>query len=429
MSNVEQHAESMRKTWQQRPATANAWLGERQRGALAKFDQLGFPGKHLDAWRYADLRELASHYPEWLINQTAHDPVTKDSNLDIDGAIKITFFDGRFQPELSDELPAGVFAGSSEDIANQHPELIAKRWGALANDDDSGLISLNSAFAQASVLISIAANVELSQPLYLNFTGATSQSGTVSRILVDLAENSQATIIEHYSSESARIVNAVTEIECGPGSYLNYYKFQEDNQNGWHTSAQYASIAENARISTAHIDLGAELSRNELNIKLQGRHAQAECRGVFVANGTGYVETRICVEHAAPDTLSRERFRGILADQAKGVFNGRILVDKIAQKTSAELSNRNLLLSKGAEINTKPELEIYADDVKCAHGSTTGQLDEQALFYLRSRGISLEDARNLLIVAFASELVDSLGIPSLSEKIRTKLRQLGATAL
>ena len=191
---------------------------------------------------------------------------------------------------------------------------------------------------------------------------------------------------------------------------------------------QYISLARDAQVDSTHIDIGAATGRNELTVRLTEPNAEARCNGVFVADQATYVENRLNVEHLAPNTTSRERFRGILAGKAKGVFNGRIFVAQQAQKTSAELSNRNLLLDAGAEINTKPELEIYADDVKCAHGATTGQLDAQSLFYLLSRGIPPNAARSMLILAFASELVLELGIDALSTRLQERLNALGGSS-
>ncbi|MGI9289880.1 MAG: SufB/SufD family protein, partial [Gammaproteobacteria bacterium] len=180
-----------------------------------------------------------------------------------------------------------------------------------------------------------------------------------------------------------------------------------------------------ATVHTTSIDIGAQLARNELHLALNGRGAHAECKGLFLADQKRHIDSRITVDHAAPDTTSRERFRGVLADQARGVFNGRIHVLSEAQKTSAELTNRNLLLNPGAEVNAKPELEIYADDVKCAHGSTTGQLDQNSLFYLLSRGIDQEEARVLLIRAFVGELLTDISVPEVRDITQEALARLG----
>jgi len=414
--------------WDARNSTTNGLLRERQAAALATFEKLGFPDKSLEDWRYADLSKLAEYYPIWLENPASISqsrPPTTVDGLELNNAIRISFVDGIYRPELSDTLPDGIFAGSTNDLANEQPALLKETWGALAKDQESGLVSLNSAFADASVAICLTGQQIIEQPIYLNFLGTTQNISNQPRLFISLGEQSGASVIEHYTSTAAQITNAVTEIHCGAGSDLRYFKLQEEHGDSWHTASQYFALGRGAHISTAHIDLGGQFSRNDLKITLQGENSRADCSGVFIADAKRHVESRISVDHAAPNTTSRERFRGILADQARGVFNGRIHVTQVAQKTSAELTNRNLLLSPGAEINTKPELEIYADDVKCAHGSTTGQLDQQALFYLMSRGIEAEEARNMLVVAFASELVNALGIEAISVRVRQALSKLG----
>ncbi len=418
-------APEFHKIWESRNASADAWLRMRQIAALETFEQQGFPSKSQEDWRYTDLRKLAESYPQWLRNDTAASTSTATDTLDLDDAIRVCFVDGILRPDMSDTLPEGVIAGSVNELATTNRALLERFWGSQASDQDSGLISLNSAFANACTAITLPRNIRLSRPLYIHFFGSIEHISTQPRLFIDLGENAAATVIEHYSGSAPQIVNAVTEISCGADSVLQYFKVQEEAPHSWHTAAQYARLDRNASITTAHIDLGAELSRNDLKIFLDGEHARADCKGVFMADAKRHVESRITVNHAAPHTVSRERFRGILADESKGVFNGRIHVDQCAQKTLAELTNRNLLLNEGAEINSKPELEIYADDVKCAHGSTTGQLDKTALFYLLSRGISPEEARNLLVLAFAAELVDSLGIEALSSRVRQALRTLG----
>jgi Fe-S cluster assembly protein SufD len=246
--------------------------------------------------------------------------------------------------------------------------------------------------------------------------------------VLDLGENCNAILVEHYTSDHEAIVNSVTEIVCRAGAKLNYYKVQDEHADAWHTAVQYVDVARDAHFDSMHLDTGAGLARNELHVQLAGPAATANCSGLFMANKNRHVESRINVVHAAPETQSLSRFRAILADKARGVFNGSIYVEPVAQKTAAELTNRNLLLSKDAEINTKPELEIYADDVKCAHGSTTGQLDKNSIFYLLSRGIDRDEARNILVAAFVGELLVDIGIKAIAQKAQKALRELMATA-
>ena len=418
----------LQTVWEQQYANQRGWLHEQKREALSIFNKLGLPNKSLEEFRYTDLNAIGENLPEWLTQPAQGDVSTADSELEIADAIKICFVDGRFNTELSSDLPNGVLAGNTEELARDHPELMQNYWGLQANNNDSGLISLNSAFANATVIIALEANVKLRQPIHINFIGALAETSIQPRIFINLADASEATVVEQYTSSASRIVNAVTEISCGPESKLSYCKLQEEDTSAWHTATQYVNVSHDARFCSTHIDLGAKLARNDLRIRLTGTHAHADCNGVFMADGKRHSESRINVAHAAPHTTSRERFRGVLTDKARGVFNGCIHVAQAAQKTSAELTNRNLLLSQGAEINTKPELEIYADDVKCAHGSTTGQLDANAMFYLLSRGVAPAEARNMLVQAFASEMVNQIDIQPIGEKVRTALAKLGTAA-
>jgi Fe-S cluster assembly protein SufD len=211
---------------------------------------------------------------------------------------------------------------------------------------------------------------------------------------------------------------------CASGAAVSYYKLQQEHAGSWHLAEQSIRLEHQATANTTTIDCGARLARNQLTVDLAGEGAHLNANGLLLADAARHIDSRINVEHNAPNTRSRERYRAILADKARGVFNGRILVNQNAQKTVAELTNRNLLLNKGAEIDTKPELEIYADDVKCAHGSTTGQLDQNALFYLLARGIDKREARNLLVRAFAAELLTGISVPAIAERTQTALQGL-----
>jgi Fe-S cluster assembly protein SufD len=426
MNDTAANLMQIRELWTERFGDDAGWLGQKRQDAINMFEQLGFPDRSQEAWRYADLRKLAGQFPVWLGNlpTLAADPT--DTAIELGNCSRLVFVDGRFSEQLSDTLPDGIFAGTAQELARHLPELAARQWGAQAHESESGFISLNSAFGDSTVAIDVPAGATLDKPLHLLFAGSTAESVTIPRILINLGTGAQATVLENYLSAQPRIVNAVTEINCAAGSHLHYYKLQEDAAGSWYTAAQYISLARDAQVDSTHIDIGAACGRNELTVKLTEPNSEARCNGVFVADESIYVENRINIEHLAPHTTSRERFRGILAGKAKGVFNGRIFVAREAQKTAAELSNRNLLLDSGAEINTKPELEIYADDVKCAHGATTGQLDAQSMFYLLSRGIPPAEARSMLIQAFASELVLELGMQALSTRVQDRLQALGS---
>jgi Fe-S cluster assembly protein SufD len=409
------------------------WLSEVQERALADFERLGFPGKGLEQWKYTDISPLAAAYPDWLWTDSTAPRQLELPALDIADADQLVFIDGEYDAALSrvGALPEGAFLGSIGELAAQQPDACQHLFGRLAASGTSAFVALNAALAGNGAALLVPAGVKLARPVVLTYLSVTPRSSAQPRLLVDLAAGSAATVVEHFCSTGAAIINAVAELSCGPNSRLDYYKLQAEAPAAWHTAAQYAEVGRDAVLLTTHLDIGGALARNELQVRLVADGAHAETKGLFMADAERHVESRITVEHVAPHTTSRERYRGILGDKARGVFNGRIHVHAAAQKTAAELSNRNLLLNAGAEINTKPELEIYADDVKCAHGSTTGQLDQQSLFYLLTRGVDHATARSMLITAFAAELLADIAIPAIAERAQqalAALRSAGSTS-
>ncbi|MCP4001294.1 MAG: Fe-S cluster assembly protein SufD [Gammaproteobacteria bacterium] len=425
LSNNPTELNELKALWQAREQSNSAWLNQLQKHAFDIFSSSGFPTTRMEDWKYTDTRNIATNYPQWLKTQPqtiAHTPAL----LDIDNSIHLAFIDGHYSPKYSGtkQLPPGIIAGNLGDLADCYPGLLQEKLGKLANNNDSGFVAINTAFACDGAALLLPDNQDLEQPIYLSFFSSTPEITIQPRLLINLGVNSRATVLEHYSSNVAAITNAVTEINCGKGSELTWYKLQDEHIDAWHTAVQYAHLDQDATIKTTQIDIGAGLARNELRLTLAGRGAHAEAKGLLMADAQRHVDSRITVEHTAPETSSRERYRSILADCARGVFNGRILVQAEAQKTAAELTNKNLLLNSGAEINTKPELEIYADDVKCAHGSTTGQLDETSMFYLISRGLNIDEARNILIRAFAGELLTDISIEALRNRVQSALEEL-----
>lgn len=416
--------DAIRTAWQDAGLDSGA-LQAMRRDALEDFLRRGLPSTRQENWKYTNISKLAERLPDSLRRTAPPTPAAADT-LDIPDAVHIVFLDGLYSDALSNagSLPDGVTLSSLDALAAAQPDTLKNMWGQLAPEADSALVALNSAFAGHGVVLQVADGVTLQQPVCITYRSERAGAAAQPRLLVSLGRDATATVIEHYCSTAAAFVNPVAELRCAAGAQLDYCKLQNEHVETWHTAVQYARLAENAEIHTTQIDIGGELVRNELKLSLAGRHAHADARGLFMANGKRHVESRIDVNHEAPDTTSRERFRGILGDRARGVFNGRIFVAQEAQKTAAELTNRNLLLSNGAEINTKPELEIYADDVKCAHGSTTGQLDANSHFYLLSRGIDPQTARNMLITAFAAELLTDIKFPAIAAKARQALEAL-----
>ncbi len=418
------NTEAIRAAWQQAGLDSGALQGMRRDG-LEQFLRNGLPTTRQEDWKYTDLRGLAERLPEALGRLPADSP-SQEGSLEISDAIQITFVDGVYRPELSaiGDIPAGVQLNSIADLAETQPDRLHELYGKLAIHSDSPLVALNLAFAGQGVVLELDKGVTLTRPVCITYRSGSSHTSAQPRLLVRLGSNAKATVVEYFCSTDSVFVNPVAEMHCDAGARLDYCKLQDEHRESWHTALQFASLEADACINSTQVDIGSALARNELKLNLKGRGAHAEAQGLFMADGERHVDSRIDVNHLAPGTTSRERYRGILAGRARGVFNGRIYVAQQAQKTAAELTNRNLLLNKRAEVNSKPELEIYADDVKCAHGSTTGQLDANSLFYLLSRGIDEKTARNMLITAFAAELLSGMPVPEIAARAQAALKML-----
>jgi Fe-S cluster assembly protein SufD len=423
-SSIHLPTEDIRTAWQS-AGLDNGALNTLRRDALDEFLRAGLPSTRQENWKYTNISALADQLTTCLQKKPSAAP-SSSPTLALPDAVHLTFVDGVYRPELSDkaDLPEGVKLASLADLVIEDPVALQKLFGRLASMNDSALVALNAAFAGQGTALLIADGVKLTKPVCINYRSGQAHAAAQPRLLVSLGRGAAATVVENFCSTQPAFVNPVAELYCAADAHLDYYKLQAEHAETWHTAVQCIAVENNAQLRTTHVDYGGALARNELKIALTGRGAHAESRGLFMADRSRHVESRIDVRHEAPDTTSRERFRGILAGRARGVFNGRIYVGQKAQKTAAELTNRNLLLSKGAEINTKPELEIYADDVKCAHGSTTGQLDATSMFYLLSRGVDRETARNMLITAFAAELLTDISIPVIAEQAKHALESL-----
>jgi Fe-S cluster assembly protein SufD len=417
--------ERLQALWLAQQPAAGGWLPDLQRKAIDQFGRTGFPTTRNENWKYTDVSKLAQLYPDWLIHKTASTDAMARKPLAIVDAIHLVFVDGAFQPaHSSSDLPDSLVVGNLTQLAHSHREILESRLNQLSQATDSGFVALNTAFSADCAALILAAGTTLTRPVYIEHWSGSHGTSSHPRLLVDLGDKSQATVIEHYSSSVATLVNAVAELSIGRGANLTYYRLQEAHPEAWHTGLQRLRLDSDATVRSMTIDCGSIMSRSELYAYMAGPGATIEAQGLLLGDGSRHIDSRITIEHAAPHTTSRVRYRAILGDKSRGVFNGRILVQQQAQKTNAELTNRNLLLNRGAEINTKPELEIYADDVKCAHGSTTGQLDETAFFYLLSRGIDKQAARNMLITAFASELLTDIEVPAIAERTRHALSAL-----
>src|ERR1035437_3278305 len=285
----------------------------------------------------------------------------------------------------------------------------------LASIDQNAFVALNTAFLANAIVIRVPNGAFIEQPIQIAFTGVEGLAGHP-RILLIVGADAHCTIVETYSGNGKYFTNAVTEIFAGDRSVVDHYKVQREALGAFHVATLAAQLGRSANFSTHSISLGGALVRNDVNVVLS-EGADATVNGLYIANGTQHIDNHTSIDHAKPHGTSHELYKGILDDQAAAVFNGRIIVRKDAQKTDSKQTNKNLVLSDDAVIDTKPELQIHADDVRCTHGATIGQLDAESLFYLQSRGIGKEQARSLLTYAFAQDIVDRIKIPALRDQL------------
>ena len=338
-------------------------------------------------------------------------------------SIQLVFLNGRFASALSSigTLPAGVEVRSLGEVLAGDHEAIEPHLARLAPYEDQAFSALNTALLQDGAFIRIPDNVVLDRPVHLVF-GSTAPGESVAthpRVLVLLGENSSARIIENYASlrDAAYFTNAVTEVDVGPNSVVDHYKVIRESLEAYHVASLHLRLARSSVATSTSVTLGGALVRNDVGVLLDGEGAECTLNGLYVAGGRQLVDNHTTIDHAMPHCASHELYKGVLDGRGHAVFNGKIIVRIDAQKTDAKQTNKALLLSEQAQINTKPQLEIFADDVKCTHGATVGQLDADALFYLRARGLSLAQARRVLIHAFANDVLQRIQL----EPVRTRL--------
>ncbi|MDG2155380.1 MAG: Fe-S cluster assembly protein SufD [Gammaproteobacteria bacterium] len=400
------------------------WLLPIRNKALEQFLKQGFPHTKLENWRYTNLAPMSERSNASVAQPVAvSDAIVPATDSD---SLMLVFINGMFSSHKSSHS-ATLANGVVSNMAAQLDTDGAEDW--LRNSGDSDLAQLNLAMTNDGAVVQIPDNTELAETIHIIFSN-TAEANVFPRVIIQLGRNAKATVVEHHISNAACVSTAITNISCGEGSRITYQKLQEEHAGSFHVAAQTIKLAKDSHCDIVNIDLGAAIARNDLRILLQGSGAAAKVNGLFLVDAERHADNHLRLEHQAPHTRSRAQYAGVMANKGHGVFNGMIHVAQTAQKTDAALNNKNLLLTPGAEIDTKPELEIYADDVKCAHGSTTGQLDAVSLFYLRSRGVPQQIARNMLVQAFALEVVQQLTSKNLREYIQNsveqRLNELGA---
>jgi Fe-S cluster assembly protein SufD len=410
----------------QRLSDQPAWLIALRREGYSQFAPAGFPTTHDEDWRFTNVAELAKTR---FTLAPAVKPVTL-SDLEPFGtaafACQLVFVNGRFAPELSriPAMPAGVKIGSLAEEIAVNPRSVEPHLGHYLNFRRDAFCALNTAFIEDGAYIHVPRNVIVEQPVYLLFVTAPAAKPTMDhpRNLIIAEESSQLTVMEDYVSlgEGTSFSDAATELVAGENANVSHYMIVREAGEAYNFSTLRIQQGRNANVATHSLLLSGTLVRNNVHPVLAGEGSQCLINGLFMANGRQHMDNYMLVEHASPRCDSRQFYNGILNGQSHGVFHGRIIVHKDAQKTDAKQTNRNLLLSDEAQIDTKPQLEIYADDVKCTHGATIGQVDENALFYLRSRGLDEASARHALLLAFANECLERMN----SQQVRDHIERL-----
>jgi Fe-S cluster assembly protein SufD len=379
-----------------------------RQAALAELTAAGWPTRRREQWRYTDLEPLAASELDLTpapASGAAREAVSRllDASRFGDRARQLVLLDGQLLAPATALAPLEISA--TEDRWSEFEGRFARTIAAASYP----LAALNTAFLQRGLWLRLPARAAVAAPIHI-VVASSARAGvaTQPRIVIEAGEGAEATIVQHFvdCDASAGWVNVVTQLDLAAGARLKVYRFQEHNAERTHTSLLAAELAAGAELTAAYFDLGGKLVRNDVAVRLGGRGARTELTGLFLAGAAQHIDDHTTIHHAAGETVSNENFRGIIGERGRGVFNGRVVVERDCQRIDAKQSNDNLLLGEHAEIDAKPELEIYANDVKCSHGSTVGELDAEQLFYLRARGFDAPAARRLLTTAFAAVILE-----------------------
>ena len=391
------------------------WLRKLRQDAFARFCEAGFPNTHDEDWRFTNVSAIAQTAFRLTRNRRVRLSRQELEPYQVAGvACQLVFVNGHFARELSllGKLPNGVKVSSLVGEISSNSEAIEQHLGRYLDIRRDAFCALNTAFVEDGAYVHIPRGTLVEEPIYLLFVSTADDAPAMShpRNLMVAEEDSQATFVEDYVSLDGGAVfcNTVTELVAGDDSVLSHYMIEREHKEAFNISTLRIQQGRSTNVVSHSVLLGGTLVRNNVHPVLAGEGGECLINGLFIGNGRQHLDNYMLVEHASPRCGSRQFYNGILDGHAHGVFHGRIIVHKDAQKTDAKQTNRNLLLSDDAQIDTKPQLEIYADDVKCTHGATIGQIEGDALFYLRSRGIDEVSARKLLLFAFASECLDRM---------------------
>lgn len=419
------YASAFRELIETRAANEPSWLRLLRQRSFDHFESVGYPTVKDEDWKYTNVTPIAkANFAPVLSNRaTANDlrslihEETRNSS--------VVFVNGLYRKDLSrlQALPADtVVISFSEGLTFEHHAAVIRRhFEHYAGDNESGFTSLNTAFADG-VLMVVPANVTVEKPIHLLFVSESNKASAPAsfpRVLIVAEENSNATIVETHASLTGGkyLTNAVVDLEIENRASLRHYKVQRESPDAFHIAATTAELGAGATYDTTTINFGAAISRHGIDVRMDHEGAQCSVDGLYMVDGKQHTDTHSVIDHRQPRCSSHQLYKGILDGKSRAVFNGKVFVRHGAQETDARQTNKNLLLSPEAHIDTKPQLEIFADDVKCAHGAAVGQLDQEELFYLESRGINPALARNMLTYGFAEEVIEKIKIDSIKREL------------
>ncbi len=429
MSSVAEEKDTYRQSFERFVGVTRTepdWLRERRTSAFGRFVETGLPGPRDEAWRQTPIGPITS--TRWVPAEASGAAVAAPTLGSVPA--QVVLVDGCVQDPGAASAPeqgdSGLEVHGLADLLASDPAVLEPHLGRVLSDGVAVFAQLNTAFASDGVVVFIRPGAVLDAPLHIAHvaTGRGTDPVSYSRVLIVAGKGAEGRIVETYSGpeDAVYLANAVTEVVVDDNAFVDHYKLQRDGSKGYHVATLSARLKRDARFSNHSFNFGAAISRNDIEARFDAEGGECVLNGLFMVDGARLTDTHSRVDHAHPHCSSRELYKGILDGSSRGVFNGLVQVRPGAQKTDAEQMNRNLLLSREALVHSVPQLEILADDVKCRHGSTTGQLDPLAIFYLRSRGIGETEARSLLTYAFASDLVNGLSVAPLCETVLDHLQ-------
>jgi len=397
-------------------------LHQLRKSAISNFQKLNFPTQKDEEWKYTNISSLQKHnFSSAAVNENVSSEIINKFLFDKLEHSLLVFVNGIYSPELSKitDLPKGVEVGSIAEAIKNNNSVVKNNLGKYAKDENYFFTTLSSAFIKDGAFVYVPDGKVVENPIHIIFYTKSSDNKIINqpRNLFVAGKDSQVSIIEHYISDEENIylTNAVTEIFADENAVVDHIKLQEESKKAFHIARMDVDQERSSNFSSHLISTGAQISRNDFSTRFNAEGSESMLNGLFMIGEEQLFDAHTMIDHAKPHCSSHEHYKGILQDKSKGVFNGKVMVRQDAQKTNAFQQNNTILLSDDAVMNTKPQLEIFADDVKCSHGATIGKLNDEAKFYLKSRGIGEEAATAMLIHAFASDVISSIKIPALRD--------------